>query len=115
MNLNRILNSNASAGLSAYAELEPFYMQAEALLQVKVFDNEPRLQKLIDQITANDPEWRSESLPLRFKKQILNDIQETKHFDGFASFGAYKSDAEYTLLAAIHNDPPILPCELKKR
>jgi choline dehydrogenase-like flavoprotein len=88
-----------------YVELEPYYAQAEALLHVRVFDNESGLQKLIDRIIAGDPGWRVEPLPLGLKKEILQDLKEAKHFDGFASPGAYKADAEYNLLAPIHTDP----------
>lgn len=88
-----------------YLELEPYYTQAEALLQIRTFDNEPGLQKLVDRIVSGDPEWRAESLSLGLKKEILQDSQEAKHFDGFASPGAYKADAECTLLAPLHDEP----------
>lgn len=88
-----------------YAELEPWYAQAEALLDVKVFVNEPGLRKLIDRIVAGDPGWRAEPLPLGLEKGILLNIPEAKHFDGFASPGAYKADAECILLAPIRNNP----------
>lgn len=88
-----------------YAELEPYYAQAEQLLKITHFDNEAGLQQLIDRIVAADPDWRAELLPLGLKKDILNAIQETKHFDGFASPGAYKADAQSSLLAPIQKNP----------
>ena len=88
-----------------YAELEPYYAQAEALLDVKAFDNEPGLQNLINRIIAGDLGWRAEPLRLGLKKEILLNIPEAKHFDGFASPGAYKADAECRLLAPIRDDP----------
>ncbi|MDT8388067.1 MAG: GMC family oxidoreductase [Thiogranum sp.] len=88
-----------------YAELEPWYAQAEALLGVKAFVNEPGLRKLIDRIVANGSGWRAEPLPLGLRKEILMNIPESKHFDGFASPGAYKSDAESILLAPIRDNP----------
>ena len=88
-----------------YIELEPYYVQAEQLLKTSHFDNEAGLQQLINRILAGDHAWRAESLPLGLKKDILNDIQETKHFDGFASPGAYKADAQSSLLAPIQKNP----------
>ncbi len=77
-----------------YDELAPYYDEAEALLHVNRFDNEPELQALIDRIVAHDPSWRPETLPLGLKREILADPVEAKHFDGFASACGYKSDAE---------------------
>lgn len=88
-----------------YGELEPYYAQAEALLDVRAFDNEPGLRKLVDRITAGDPGWRAEPLPLGLKKEILQNIPEAKHFDGFASPGDYKADAECRLLTPIRDNP----------
>jgi choline dehydrogenase-like flavoprotein len=88
-----------------YEELAPYYDEAEALLHVNHFDNEPELQALIDKIVEHDPAWRPEPLPLGLKKEILNDPEEAKHFDGFASACGYKSDAEWNLLDLIRDDP----------
>ncbi len=84
-----------------YADLEPYYDQAEELLHLHRFENEPELQKLIDKIVAADPGWRPESLPLGVKRAILQDENEAKHFDGFASMCGYKSDSEVSLLNRI--------------
>ncbi len=88
-----------------YDELAPYYDEAEALLHVNRFDNEPELQALIDRIVAHDPSWRPEALPLGLKKEILDDPVEAKHFDGFASACGYKSDAERNLIDLIRDDP----------
>ncbi len=88
-----------------YDELAPYYDEAEELLHVNQFDNEPELQALIDNIIEHEPAWRSEPLPLGLKKEILNDPQEAKHFDGFASACGYKSDAEWNLIDLIRDDP----------
>ena len=84
-----------------YVDLEPFYQQAEDLLHVHYFENEPELQKLVEKIIADDPGWRSELLPLGIKRAILKDENEAKHFDGFASMSGYKSDAEISILDRI--------------
>lgn len=88
-----------------YDTLAPYYGEAEALLKVSVFANEPGLQTLIDRITGDDPAWRPQSLPLGLKREILNDPNEAKHFDGFASACGYKSDAQWNLLDPIADNP----------
>jgi len=88
-----------------YTELEPYYLQAEQLLKINHFDNEPGLRRLIDRLVAGKNSWRAKPLPLGLKKEILRNNREAKHFDGFASPGAYKAEAETNLLALIHNNP----------
>jgi choline dehydrogenase-like flavoprotein len=88
-----------------YADIEPYYRQAEDLLQVKHFDNEPELQMLIERIVSGDSAWRFEPLPLGLKKEILQDKHEAKHFDGFASMSGYKFDAEVGMINRIADDP----------
>ena len=88
-----------------YDELKPYYEQAEELLRINRFDNEPELQALIDKIAGGDSSWRAEPLPLGLKKEVLEDENEAKHFDGFASVCAYKSDAEWNLLTHIEDKP----------
>jgi choline dehydrogenase-like flavoprotein len=62
-----------------YKELEPFYDQAEELLDVNYFENEPELQALIDKIVTAESGWRAEPLPLGLKKTILENENEAKH------------------------------------
>ena len=87
------------------AEVEPYYDEAERLLHVNRFANEPQLQALIDKIVRNGSGWRAEALPLGLKPEILQDEQEAKHFDGYASVAGYKADAERNLLDAIGDLP----------
>ncbi|MDO9168180.1 MAG: GMC family oxidoreductase [Methylobacter sp.] len=89
----------------SYADLEPFYTQAEQLLQINHFDHEPQLGRFIKRITQADKSWRVKSLPLGLKKDILDHTDEAKHFDGFASPGAYKADAEQNLLSYLADNP----------
>lgn len=86
-------------------ELEPYYDEAERLLHVNRFPNEPQLQALIDKIVRNGSGWRADALPLGLKPEILQDEQEAKHFDGYASVAGYKADAERNLLDAIAHLP----------
>ena len=88
-----------------YEELEPYYDEAEALLSVNRFDNEPELQALIDKICRSDESWRWEPLPLGLKPEILQDEREAKHFDGYASPAGYKSDAERNLVERVDGQP----------
>jgi choline dehydrogenase-like flavoprotein len=84
-------------------ELTPYYEEAERLLDVNRFANEPELQALLDRIVAADPAWQPAPLPLGLKREILNDENEAKHFDGFASACGYKSDAEWSLIDPIRS------------
>jgi choline dehydrogenase-like flavoprotein len=86
-------------------ELEPYYDEAERLLHVNRFANEPQLQALIDKIVRNGSGWRADALPLGLKPEILKDEREAKHFDGYASVAGYKADAERNLIAAIEHLP----------
>lgn len=86
-----------------YTDMAPYYDQAEALLGVGHFVNEPQLQSLIDRIVKSDANWQPQALPLGLKQEILQHPREAKHFDGFASPGGYKGDAEENLLAPLLN------------
>ncbi len=88
-----------------YDELAPYYHQAESLMRVTHFENEPELQKLVDRLAADGGGWQPEPLPLGLKKEILADPNEAKHFDGFASCAGYKADAERNLLDALVGKP----------
>src|SRR6476659_9385445 len=74
-------------------------------MHVNRFANEPELQRLIDRIAPKDSAggsgWRSEALPLGLKPEILQDEEEAKHFDGYASVAGYKADAERNLIDAV--------------
>jgi choline dehydrogenase-like flavoprotein len=91
-------------------EIEPYYDEAERLMHVNRFDNEPELQALIEKIVRNNGSgggsgWRADALPLGLKPEILGDEQEAKHFDGYASVAGYKADAERNLIDAIAHLP----------
>lgn len=98
----------------AYRDLEPYYAMAEALLQVRRFDNEPRLRRLIDTIVAGDARWRAAPLPLGLNAEILGDPEEAKHFDGFASVRGFKADAERDLLSPMKKDGNFRLCAQKE-
>lgn len=87
------------------AELEPYYAEAERMLHVNHFPNEPQLQAVVDKIVQHDSNWRPEPLPLGLKPEIVNDPQEAKHFDGYASVAGYKGDAEECFIKLIEGAP----------
>jgi choline dehydrogenase-like flavoprotein len=87
------------------SELEAHYAEAERMLHVNHFKNEPELQSVIDKVIAHDPNWRVEPLPLGLKPEIVNDPKEAKHFDGYASVAGYKGDAEKCFINLIENEP----------
>ncbi len=88
-----------------YETLAPYYDEAEELLHIQTFQNEPELQALLDRITGADPAWKPQLLPLGLKRAILDDPNEAKHFDGYASASGYKSDSEWCLLEKIKDKP----------
>ena len=87
------------------SELEAHYAEAERMLHVNHFKNEPELQSVIDNIMASDSNWRVEPLPLGLKPEIVNNPQEAKHFDGYASVAGYKGDSEECFIKPIGNEP----------
>jgi len=89
----------------AYSMMEPWYQQAEKILQVTHFDFEPDLIKLISRAFSAGSGWRYEHLPLGLNKTILEHPNEARHFDGFASATGQKSEAETSLLTSIKDAP----------
>ncbi len=88
-----------------YEELAAHYDEAEALLSLTQFENEPGLQVLIDKLAGDGSGWQRAPLPLGLKREILDDPEEAKHFDGFASVAGYTSDAQCNLLDTLADDP----------
>lgn len=82
----------------SYAELEPFYTEAEKLLAVRTFDIEPDLMALAAAIQHSDARWQASALPLGLSAKILEHTEEARHFDGYASPLDLKSDAQSSLL-----------------
>lgn len=80
-----------------YADLEPYYAEAEALLGVRTFPVEPDLAKIVGRFRENGRAWRDEPLPIGLSPEIYAHPEEAKHFDGFASAAGLKSDGERLL------------------
>lgn len=83
----------------SYDELEPWYDEAERLLNLQRFDTEPDLQAIVGRIQARDGQWRKEPLPVGLDTAILATPNEAHHFDGFASPSGLKADGESRLVS----------------
>lgn len=90
----------------AYDELAPWYDEAERLLGVRTFPHEPELKRLMARI-ENNSGWRAQPLPLGLDPAILGHPDEARHFDGFASPGNFKADAETAVLTRALMHPNI--------
>ena len=88
-------------------ELNPYYEQAEQLLQIRHFPIEPDFQKIVAGLQQRDSRWCAESLPMGLSAEILNNLNELKHFDGFASPHDLKADAETKFLSDIRTLPNV--------
>lgn len=81
-----------------YAELAPYYEEAERVLGVRIFPCEPDLKIILDRLHARNPAWQSEPLPMALCASILDNTNEAHHFDGFASAADLKGDAQVNFL-----------------
>lgn len=81
------------------ADLSPWYAQAARLLEAREFACESDLAALLVPLGARG--WVSAPLPMGLAADIVDAPQEARHFDGFASPGGLKADAETRLLAPL--------------
>jgi len=88
-----------------YGDLAPYYDEAERLLDLHQFPIEPNLQAIASGLARKDPRWRKTPMPIGLAADILDHGDEARHFDGFASPGGFKSDAEHCLLSRLRNKP----------
>lgn len=91
-----------------YDDLAPYYDEAERLLDLRQFPIEPNLQAIAEGLARRDPKWRRKSMPIGLARDIVEHRREAQHFDGFASAGGFKSDAEQCLLARLRNKPNLV-------
>jgi choline dehydrogenase-like flavoprotein len=89
----------------SYADLAPYYDEAERLLAVRTFDCEPGLKRILDNLSAGDAAWQSSPLPMALSPDILDNPREATHFDGFASAANLKGDAQENFLKPIAGRP----------
>ena len=89
----------------AYADLAPYYDEAERLLGVRTFDCEAGLKRILESLSASDAAWKSSPLPMALSAAILSNPREATHFDGFASAADLKGDAEESFLKPVSTRP----------
>ena len=85
----------------AYDDLAPYYDEVEKLLGVTTFSIESDLKIISDKIAKQNSGWVSGPLPLALSKSILENGNEARHFDGFASVAGLKAEAETSLLSLL--------------
>ena len=83
------------------ADLAPYYAEAEQLLGVREFPCEPDLQRIAARLGHRG--WQLAPLPMGLAAAILDDPDEARHFDGFASVRGFKADAETALLDRVRD------------
>jgi choline dehydrogenase-like flavoprotein len=88
-----------------YADLEPYYAEAEQRLGVRVFAPEPGLAAIVRRLTRSGSNWQSAALPLALAAEITEHPEEAAHFDAFASVKGLKGDAESAFLQAARELP----------
>lgn len=88
-----------------FADLEPYYREAERLLGVGTFDREPDLARILARMAPAGSEWRAESMPMGLARNITQYREEAAYFDGFASARGLKLEADSALLSRIANRP----------
>jgi len=88
-----------------YADLEPYYAEAEQRLGVRVFAPEPGLAAIVRRLTGNNNGWQADALPLALSAEITEYPEEAAHFDAFASVRGLKGDAESAFLQAARELP----------
>jgi choline dehydrogenase-like flavoprotein len=88
-----------------YDDLDPFYAEAENLLQVRVFPPEADFARIAAGLRLRDPSWQSHPLQLGLSPNILAVPLEAKRFDAFASPQGLKSDAESAFLDRVRARP----------
>jgi choline dehydrogenase-like flavoprotein len=87
----------------ALAELAPYYEEAERLLGVRVFDNEPDLARILARLQRQSSGWQPTPMPMGLAAGIAANRTEASHFDGFASASDLKGEAERSLLSALRS------------
>jgi len=82
----------------SFEQLEPYYQEAERLLEVRQFAVEDDFARIAEGLARRDPGWRRRTLQVGLADRILDTPEEARHFDGFASVQGLKSDAQNCLI-----------------
>lgn len=91
----------------SYEDMVPFYEEAERLLGVRTIPIEPGFRAIVSGLAQRDSRWRSAPLQLGLSPDILEHLDEAKHFDAFASVHGLKSDGETCLLDRVRQKPSL--------
>jgi choline dehydrogenase-like flavoprotein len=101
----REFETDAPYGCSGWpiglADLEPYYAEAEQLLEVRNFGRELDLSRILKRAASRSSDWRAEPMPLGLANNITAYPIEATHFDGFASARGLKSEAEQSFLSRL--------------
>ena len=87
----------------ALGELAPYYEEAERLLGVRIFDNEPDLARILARLQRQSSGWQPQPMPMGLAADIAVHRTEASHFDGFASAADLKAEAEHSLLSQLRS------------
>ena len=88
-----------------YADLEPYYREAERLLGVGTFGCEPDLAQIVARIAPPAGAWQAHAMPMGLARNIGQYAHEAAHFDGFASVRGLKLEADVALLSRLRDRP----------
>jgi choline dehydrogenase-like flavoprotein len=89
----------------SHGDLASYYSEAERLLGVRTFEYEPDLARVLARVACNGSEWQAQPMPMGLAAEIAMNRAEAAHFDGFASMGGLKGEAEQSLLMLLRNEP----------
>jgi choline dehydrogenase-like flavoprotein len=87
------------------ADLEPYYLEAEKLLGVRLFEREPDLARILGKLALPGSEWQAQAIPLALDANIIAHRAEAAHFDGFASIAHLKGEADGSILSLLTKRP----------
>jgi len=86
-------------------DLEPYYVEAEKLLGVRLFEREPDLVRILSRVALPGSEWQAQAIPLALAADIASHRAEAAHFDGFASVAQLKGEADGSLICLLNKRP----------
>lgn len=87
------------------ADLAPYYAEAERLLDVRAFECETDLRRILARAAAPGSGWQVQPMPLGLAPDIATHREEAANFDGFASVRGLKAEAEASILAPLQGAP----------
>jgi choline dehydrogenase-like flavoprotein len=84
------------------ADLEPYYLEAEKLLGVRLFEREPDLTRILGRLALPGSQWQAQAIPLALSADITSHRAEAAHFDGFASVAQLKGEADGSIISLLN-------------